>query len=53
MEGEQLPMNDQIVGSLKWCWENRKFKDSLFVWPCEEGPNTGEPFSEVINMILL
>jgi len=45
MEGEQLPINDQLFNSLKWIWENRKYKDSPFVWLCGEGPHSGKPFT--------
>lgn len=46
MEGENLPMNDQLCDSLKWCWENRKFKESPYVWVNEDKPNEGEPFTQ-------
>jgi len=45
MESESLPMNNQLYESLWWCWENRIFKDSPFVWVCEEGPHAGKPFN--------
>jgi len=45
MEGELLPMNNQLYESLRWYWENRIFKESPFVWLCEEGPNAGKPFN--------
>jgi integrase len=44
MEGEWLPMTGKLQESLRWCWQNRLFKESPFVWVNEEGPNTGNPF---------
>lgn len=41
MEGENLPMNDQLFESLKW-WENRKkYENSPYVWVIENGPHAG------------
>jgi integrase len=45
MEGEFLPMNNQLHESLFWCWQNRTFKESPFVWLCEDGPHAGQPFN--------
>ena len=45
MEGEWLPMTNQLYDSLWWCWQNRLFKDSPYVWICEEGPHAGQPFN--------
>jgi integrase len=44
MEGELLPMTSQLYESLRWCWQNRLFKESPFVWLCEDGPYAGQPF---------
>lgn len=44
-EGELLPMTNQLHESLLWCWLNRAFKESPFVWVCEEGPHAGQPFN--------
>ena len=44
-EGELLPMTNQLHESLWWCWQNRAFKESPFVWVCEEGPHAGQPFN--------
>ncbi len=45
MEGEWLPMTNQLRNSLWWCWENRPFKDSPYVWVCENGRHLGQPFN--------
>jgi len=45
MEGEWLPMSNQLCESLWWCWQNRTFKESPYVWVCEEGPHAGQPFN--------
>ena len=45
MEGELLPMTNQLHESLWWCWQNRTFKESPFVWLCEDGPHAGQPFN--------
>lgn len=45
MVSENLPMNDQLFESLKWRWENRKYKSSPYVWVIESGPHSGEPFT--------
>jgi integrase len=44
MECEWLPMTNQLYESLWWCWQNRLFKESPFVWVCEDGPHAGQPF---------
>ena len=45
MEGELLPMTNQLHEALWWCWQNRLFKESPFVWVCEDGPHAGKPFN--------
>lgn len=45
IEGEWLPMTNQLHDSLWWCWQNRLFKDSPYVWVCEDGPYAGQPFN--------
>jgi integrase len=45
MEGQFLPMTNQLHESLWWCWQNRIFKESPFVWVCEDGPHAGTPLN--------
>lgn len=40
-----LPMNQRLFDSLSWWWENRKIKESVYVWVCEEGPWAGNHYT--------
>jgi integrase len=45
MEYEWFPMSDKLYESLKWQWENRKFKENPFVFICEQpGLQYGKPY---------
>lgn len=45
MSYEWLPMNDDLYKELWWLWNNRKFKESPFVFvDSHPGPNYGKPF---------
>jgi len=38
-------MTNQLYESLWWCWQNRFFKESPYVWVCEDEPHAGQPFN--------
>nr|WP_321513363.1 site-specific integrase [uncultured Pseudodesulfovibrio sp.] len=49
LEYDWLPMTDELKNQLLWWWESRKFKDSEYVFVCEEGyefcrDHYGKPF---------
>lgn len=45
MSYEWLPMNKTLYDDLWWLWNNRKFKESPFVFVDDHpGPNYGKPF---------
>ena len=45
MKYRWFDMNDDLYNGLRWLWENRKFKQSPYVWVNDRpGPNYGNPY---------
>jgi len=45
MEYVWFPMSSELYESLWWWWNNRKFKNSPYVFVCDQpGPNYGKPY---------
>ncbi|MGO9120106.1 MAG: tyrosine-type recombinase/integrase [Desulfomonilaceae bacterium] len=43
-ESEWIPMSDTLYEDLWWCWQNRKFKESPYVFVCDRPQHYGKPF---------
>ena len=45
MKYRWVDMNDDLYNGLKWLWDNRKFKENLYVWVNDlPGQNYGKPY---------